>query len=236
MRDVQMIDLNESEQLVIAADNAGSIGLKELDEIKADYKIVAASALRVALMECLSTGAIPLSIVIHNFCGDHVWPELMNGCNAILEEGGITIPVAGSSETNFTMQQSALSVTVIGKLNKKESKVNRTPENALAAVIGRPLVGNEVLKQKEWMAPLPLFQELLTHPDIYEILPAGSKGILYEYRQLTGWRGNVSCKLDLYKSAGPSACFLVTFPPYMAEEVKRTAGAHFWPIDKAMPF
>ncbi|MFY4773594.1 hypothetical protein [Metabacillus sp. RGM 3146] len=235
MRDVEMIDLNDEEQLIIAADNAGSIGIKELDAVKADYKILAASTLRVAMMECLSTGAFPLSIVIHNFCGGNAWTELLKGCHSALEEGGWNVPITGSSETNFSMLQSALSVTVIGKLNKKDSKINRTPDDALAAVIGKPLLGSEVLEQKDLMAPLSLFQELLTHPDVYEILPAGSKGILYEYRQLTGWNGNVSCKLDLNKPAGPSACFLITFHPSKEEEIKRTAGSHFWPIERVMP-
>ena len=69
-RDVTLIALNDSETLVLASDNSGGIGLKDMDMVKTPYDVVAYYGFRVAVMECIASGGAPISVVLHNFCGD----------------------------------------------------------------------------------------------------------------------------------------------------------------------
>ena len=74
-RDVTEITLNENEVLVLASDNSGGIGLKDMDMVKTPYDVVAYYGFRVAVMECMASGGAPISVVMHNFCGDDPWKE-----------------------------------------------------------------------------------------------------------------------------------------------------------------
>ena len=115
-RDVTEIILNENEVLVLASDNSGGIGLKDLDMVKAPYDVLAYYGLRVAVMECMAAGAVPISVVMHNFCGDDPWNALVSGIEKGLHELGMTnVPITGSTESNFSLLQSALGMIVIGK-------------------------------------------------------------------------------------------------------------------------
>ena len=183
-RDVSIISLNEKEALVIAADNSGGIGLKEQDHVKTSYDVVSYYGFRVAVMECMAAGGKPISIVIHNFCDDHAWDLLLAGIEKGLEELGLkgAVSVTGSTESNFTMLQSALGMIVLGK--RESSYVDEVSfENRKVAVIGSPLVGNEVLEQEKDVIPLSLFHELCQLEDVV-IVPVGSKGILYELKNM----------------------------------------------------
>src|SRR5699024_764118 len=75
-------------ELVITADNSGSIGEKEADVIKTSNKIVGQFACRVALMECLAEYGEPQAVVMQNFTDEGAWLDYKAGVLEILEEAG----------------------------------------------------------------------------------------------------------------------------------------------------
>jgi hypothetical protein len=234
MRDVLFVPLAEGMELAIAADGSAAIGEKEKDLVNVPYDIVAYFAARVALMELLSVGAEPYAVVLQNFAADQAWESLCRGIRQTCEELQTDIPITGSSESNFSTIQSAIGVTAIGTIARSKKRIAVTPKGAKFAVIGEPLVGDEVLKRKERIVPLPLFLQLLKQPHIYEIVPIGSKGIYYELQQLLQANGlafsSCSCALPLFVSAGPSTAILISYHSCAEEEVKKIAKDLFFPL------
>ncbi|HWO98884.1 MAG TPA: ATPase [Bacillus sp. (in: firmicutes)] len=235
MRDVLFLPLDEKEELVIAVDNVGAIGEKEYDDVSVSYDTVAYYSLRVAMMELLSVGATPLSVVISNFNGEGAWPHYKKGIERVCYELNMEcLAIVGSSETNFSLTQSAVGFTLIGKVKKGEKKIGRTPADACLAVIGTPLVGPEVLEQQEKILPLSIFQKLLKEQEIYELIPVGSKGIGHELHvlmQLNGFdfsRGNHD--LPLEQSAGPATCVLISYNEAREPAIRDLCGDLFRPL------
>lgn len=234
MRDVIMIPITNDEDLVIAADNSGSVGQKMFDHVKVDYETVAYYGLRVALSECLTVGAKPLAIVMQNLIGEDEWIHLKKGCETLFSELKCEpIPITGSTESNFKMVQSAFGIIVIGKVQRANIKVRKTPSHAKFACIGKPLCGGEVIEKKHEIGPLPIIKKLLELPYVFEIVPIGSKGIQYEWEKLCeenklNYCQITSTEIDVAKSAGPATCFLISFDPSRMEEISKSAGGHFF--------
>ncbi|KMM36723.1 hypothetical protein [Guptibacillus hwajinpoensis] len=235
MRDATVIPLGD-QYLVIASDNSGGIGRKEHDIVQVPYDLVSYYSFRVAVMECLSLGATPSSVVMHNFCGDSEWATLVSGVERGIREIGLSdTTITGSSETNMPLLQSALGVVVIGKKETNELADIRIGELKFA-VIGEPLVGEEVVSQESVIAPLLLFRWMCEQEGVRGVIPVGSKGILYELNQLVSSSVHieeemVTVDLDLHKSAGPSTCFIVAYDEAVHEQVKDEAGSHFYQIE-----
>src|SRR5699024_11469530 len=114
------------------------------------------------------------------------------------------LPTTGSTETNFTLQQSATSITILGKRECKQKQTQKIMlDDCHVAVIGHPLVGNEVMDNKEKVAPLHVFQWFSEQEEVYKLLTVGSKGISYELKNV--WHHHdisFSDDLDVTKSSG----------------------------------
>jgi hypothetical protein len=235
MRDIITIPLNNEESLIIASDNSGGIGMKEHDLVPVSYETVAYYSFRVAAMECIAAGGEPVSVVLHNFCGDDSWSKLVTGIQNGLDELNLKdIPITGSTESNFILEQSAVGLVVIGKksLNKKTEKI--FSNNLKLAVIGMPLVGNEVIGLAQEVVPLSTFLEVSKLEDIM-IWPVGSKGILTELNQMfptKEFTKEMLCTgLDIVKSSGPATCFIIAFEQCQEECIKRLTAKYFHSID-----
>lgn len=221
MRDALVIPISEQESLVITADNSGGVGMKERDVVKASYDTVGYFSFRVAMMECLAAGATPLAVVIQNFCGDPEWDELVAGVQKGLNELGLEhIQVTGSTESNFPFVQSAVGLNVIGL----KSKSDRVIDFSAVALIGLPLVGQEVLEQADKVAPLSLFYQLALREDV-RLWPVGSKGIGHELQRLN--LVMESNEIDFEKSGGPVTSFLIMYPKEHEKEITEKAGKYF---------
>ncbi|PKG23677.1 ATP-binding protein [Niallia nealsonii] len=230
MRDVQILLFNKKEEIVIAADNSGGIGLKEQDVVKVDYETVAYFSFRVACMECMAAGGIPFSVILQNFCGEIAWNKLVVGIKKSIKEAGLEeLAITGSTESNFALNQSAVGLTVLGKKGSKHKSLDM--KKSKVAVIGSPLVGNEVMEEKEKIAPLSLFYPLVRARK-YNLLPVGSKGILAELSVLLGKmeEREIHCALDINKSAGPSTCFLIEYEEEEEQTLRNLAGPYFHSI------
>lgn len=191
--------------LVVTIDNAGSVGEKEYDKVYASYDIVSYYTLRNAIMENMTHNTIIKAFTFSNFCGDDAYHKLVQGIEKILSELKMDIPYVTSTESNFSMKESAFSVTVIGE--KKEISDKRFNNYA---VIGIPLVGNEILKQKDDIITIDEFLYLLNHKNVSRVFTVGSKGINNRAIEYLGVRFH-SISIDLNKSAGPSTCVIVEY-------------------------
>lgn len=233
MRDGSVIPFSDH-FLVITSDNSGGIGSKEQDVVHVSYDTVSYYAFRVAVMECLSMGALPISVIITNFCGDREWTDLVRGVERGLRELGLqNIDITGSSETNIPLVQSAVGVVVIGKMRTKPLPALQLSDELRFAVIGKPLVGEDVIDYKKDIAPLPLFQWICEQAQVVGVMPVGSKGILYEVNQFVSsnfQENGVQVELDVHKSAGPSTCFIVAYEKNIHETLRSRAGTHFYPM------
>lgn len=230
MRDVLIIPFNSEESIVIASDNSGAIGLKESDEVKVPYEMVSYYSFRVAVMECLAAGGAPFAVTLQNFCGDETWGALTAGVEKGLGELDLTeVPITGSTESNFPLSQSAIGMSVLGKKkNHSPMSMLTYSEELCVAIIGTPLVGNELIERESEVVPLSLFKEICGIEDV-TILPVGSKGILCELNGLFENRrfSNFHTSLDLHKSSGPSTCFIAVYPYEKRDEVKSIAGHYY---------
>ncbi|PFA62121.1 ATP-binding protein [Bacillus sp. AFS015802] len=214
-RDVLSISISEEDELIIASDCSGGIGRKTADVVKVDPEIVGYYSFRVAVMECLAVGARLKAVQLLNFTDDTVWEKYCQGVRTGLCELGIDdISITGSSESNIILNQSALGLTCIGIRKKKPLQLSR--DNLSYALIGTPLVGDEVMGHESSIAPLNLFNKCIHHPSIIDILPVGSKGVRHELSLLTGRplrKGEVHSLHDLEKSSGPATSFIITYKP-----------------------
>lgn len=218
--------------LVLAADNSGSVGEKPGDTVKADYETVGYFSARVALMECLAAGGEPFAAVLQNFAGETAWKSLIKGIERAADQAGCRIEITGSTETNFTMSESAVSITVIGRHIRRAEPFDR--EAVCYAVIGKPLVGPDVLAEPDYVAPLPLFRQVLEAEGVKSVWPVGSKGIIHEMRNVTNNEElqveHIQCSLDASKSAGPATCFLIAATHEEAQRLEALCRPLYTPV------
>lgn len=229
MRDAIIIPFSKDESLVITSDNSGGIGMKELDDVKVPYETVGYYSLRVAVMECMAAGATPITVVIQNFCGDDDWNRLISGVQKGLSELQMEdVLVTGSTESNFSLKQSAVGINVIGKKSAEHDVWRQEASNREMALIGLPLVGDEVVSHSDQVAPLSIFRKFFNLQDV-DIWPVGSKGVLSELRRMIpNFDENaITCNIDLLKSGGPSTSFLAVYPPDKSKEIRAISGAFF---------
>ncbi|MDN3015274.1 ATP-binding protein [Paenibacillus sp. BSR1-1] len=231
MRDIISLPLDTENSLIIASDNSGAIGMKEHDHVQVSYESVAYYSFRVAAMECMAAGGEPMSVILHNFCGNEPWEELLKGIQKGLTEIGMSkVPITGSSESNFALLQSAIGLVVLGK--KTNAKVTELVFSSRIkfAVIGQPLVGTEVIEESEKIVPLTIFQEVCKMDEIM-VWPVGSKGIFFEMNQMFSQvrftLEMVSTEVDIFKSSGPATCFIVMYNSKQEERIKNLTGTYF---------
>ena len=231
MRNVLTLPFDGAGNLIVASDNSGAIGMKKDDLVFVPYETVAYYSFRVAVMECMAAGGDPISVILHNFCGNEAWEKLTSGIQRGVGELQLkNVPITGSTESNFTMHQSAIGIIVLGK--KQIGKMDEIifNEQSKIAIIGNPLVGNEVIEQEDQIVPLPIFQKISRLEGI-GVWPVGSKGIQSELNQMvknkTFLKEQIITDIDVVKSSGPATCFLVTYQENMEEEIKKLAGTYF---------
>ncbi|WP_042474052.1 hypothetical protein [Bacillus ndiopicus] len=188
---------------ILTVDNSGCIGEKEADCVQVPNEIVAYFAARVALLEQWCAGAEPTHLVLANFTGEAAWTDYVKGCERLFEEIGKDLPpITGSTESNFSALQSGLSLTMIGK-----KKFTPTIKGCSYFIIGRPLVGQQVIDYSRDIASLSELNALLQTSVIKALWPCGSKGIGVEIVAFTGQQ--FDCAVDKTSSAGPATAVLV---------------------------
>ncbi|WDV47618.1 hypothetical protein PV797_08015 [Clostridiaceae bacterium M8S5] len=208
-RDLVSFDIGLNKKLVVTTDCSGSCGMLEFDDVKVSNEVVAYFTARVALMELMSTKAVPIGYSVLNLTSKSYEPIHL-GVKRALRECNITdLKSISSSETNFIMRQTAIGVTFLGILDcfhKEDYK-----DDIAYGVFGKPLVGNEVLEQIDDVLSLEDFSKILKDDDILEIIPVGSKGIKTEFEGYFDKKLIDNKAIDIIKSAGPSTCIIVSY-------------------------
>ncbi len=215
-RDVEVVLINQEQYLVASCDSCGAIGLKDLDTLKIAWSITGRLTTRVALLEVLSTGAVPqmMTVAISNEL-DPTGERILDGVKEELDSAGLTtLPMAISTEKNMFTQQTGLGISVVGVTDKKQLRIGTTQSGDDVYCIGLPKVGAEVTNSKDLeIVQVKDIKILLEISSIHDIVPVGSRGIRAEAEQLANSVNcrliiDPSCVLNLEKSAGPSTCLI----------------------------
>jgi selenophosphate synthetase-related protein len=216
IRDLTLIDIDSEKTMVIACDSCGSIGMKENDNLKVPPYYTGKFAVRVPLFEVLSSGAQVITVTDAvcnemNPTGNYI----ISGIKEELREANINnIVLTGSTEENIPTTATAVGVTVIGIANKKKLKVNNIKSGDILVSIGIPKVGHEIkLENDIEIASYKDIKKLLNTKGVMEIIPVGSKGIVYEANEAAkNNRLSISffhdINIDIHKTAGPATVIL----------------------------
>lgn len=213
---------------VITIDNSGCIGEKDADFVKVPNAITSFFSARVALLEQWCAGAEPTQLLLANFSGDDAWEEYIEGIQQVFFQIDQKLPpLAGSSESNFQSLQSGISLTMIGEKVRQPSF-----EQGHYFVVGKPLVGQEVLEEEGSVANLKELYSLIKNEVITFIWPTGSKGVGAEIERIFG--PAYTCQCDLHKSAGPSTAVIVAVPEDRVSTFKKRISSPIFPIEKSV--
>lgn len=234
IRDLDLIPISGDNYLVIGCDSCGGIGQKEMDEVKAPYSIVGAFTLRVALMEVIVSGAEIIGVVdTLNTSMEDGGRELIEGIKDELKRSSINLPVfTGSTEENFRTLQTGLGITVIGMVHKDRLRLCKASKGDVIAIVGKPKVGSEVLEDKGEIIDINDIKTLLSTDGVNEIVPVGSKGILYEIESLCNsvslnYTLDKGSSLDIKRSGGPSTCCVIACKREVIQAIRKLINKPF---------
>jgi len=217
-RDVEISMLDNDLCLVVACDSCGAIGAKDLDLLKVPSTLVGNMTARAVLLEVMCTGAVPKIMTVAISAElDPTGNEILKGVRKELAKSNFThLPLAISTEKNFTTRQTGLGISVTGTCNTNDLKISKSRPGNHVYCLGLPKVGEEVLNPDDpEIITAHALGKLLPLPGVNDIVPVGSKGILVEAGQLAentecNFKINTNTFLDLKKSAGPSTCIIFT--------------------------
>jgi len=218
-RDIEVSNIDEHTLLVAACDSCGGIGEKDFDVIKVPAELVGRLTTRVVLMELMAIAAIPkiLSVAISTE-PEPTGTKILAGIKDELDAADFSnLPCAISTEKNIPTRQTGLGISIVGTCSKKNLRIAQSKSGNHVYCLGLPKFGKELTRMDDpEIAQIRHLKILNQQPNIHDILPIGSRGILKEVNQLAE---QVNCHfvqnnhpLDITKSAGPSTCILFTSP------------------------
>lgn len=219
-RDILVIPITGKQKTIIAMDCSGACGQRDLDVVDVSIELLAYYTARVAFMEIMSVRATPIAYTVSNFLKDG-YADIHRGIGRLLTELKLPrITHITSTETNFDMVQSAMGISVIGRLT---GDIDDDAKHLSFACAGSPLVGHEVIQKADKILPMNAFVDLVEDDRAVQLLPVGSKGIAYKLDQVYQKKA-VASDVDLQKSAGPATCLLIGYRPedqaYFTDKLK----------------
>ena len=228
-----LLGIDKSRSVVVSCDAAGAIGPKLQDTVKADAALVGRLTARVALMELLATGADPIAIsgtfsVEPKPTGESV----MEGIRREVRHAHLgNVRIVCSSEKNFKVKQTGIGITAIGLVSNSMIKVGQCERGDEIVAVGEPRVGREVIQadKKRRVADTLDVVGLRKNPFVHELIPVGSKGVLYEARVMAKdshlfFEPSDPRPINLQKSAGPATVLLVALRRGSLAKIKNAVG------------
>lgn len=216
-RDLTLMHLSDEQTMVVACDSSAAIGYKPSDHIHVDPFITARFCVRVTLLELLSFGAKPLMLT--NVIGNEWMPtgkRILEGIQCELERANLShMLINGSTEENMQSSMTSIGITMIGLMHPHDCIMGMLTTGVHILQLGKPYVGGEVLTHMEEIFSYDIVCTLRKQQGVLEIVPVGSKGILYEAEQLAQnshltFQVNKNIeKTSLIKSAGPATVLLI---------------------------
>ena len=217
-RDVSIIDLENDLKMFIACDSSGGIGLKEMDEFKVPPEITGYYTVNVITSELEALGISP-KIIVNNVCAEmnDTGKRIIHGVNKYLRENysDENIQITGSTEENFKTYQTSLGMVAIGFKKVKDFKFYNTKCQNELILVGKPKVGEEVLKNQDENINASTIKSLRRIKGVADIVPVGSKGIKYEAENISKAKKlNLEYyenhNINIEKSSGPATCCIAT--------------------------
>jgi hypothetical protein len=221
--------------LAVSCDSAGGIGSKPLDKVKASPRLVGKMTARVALMELLAAGANPIAIAGTFAVEPKPTAKLMiEGIRDELRNSHFSkVPMLSSSEKNVRVNQTGIGITALGLVSVSAVKIGRCQEGDEVIAVGEPCVGEEVIQAEKnrLVADTIDVIKLRRNPFVHELIPVGSKGIMYEGGVMAKdsklfFRPFDAQQVSLKKSAGPATVLLAGIRKGSFAKVRKTLGAN----------
>ncbi|MFB7138847.1 hypothetical protein ACFCYN_04200 [Gottfriedia sp. NPDC056225] len=237
-RDLTLMQIDSNRYFTIACDSCGGIGMSELDYIRVDEEIVGYLTAKLCLVETLAFRSKP-KVLINTLCVemDGRGKRIINGIEKAIKEyneanfyeDDLNINITGSTEENIPTKQTGLGITLMGEIY---NPFNRKEVNSgdVVILIGYPKVGQEVVEDlnenKNEIINFNSLKQLTSNKDVSDVLPIGSKGVLFELNQLMETHNKEikylnQTSIQLHKSAGPATCALAIIKKDSIEELKR---------------
>lgn len=226
-RDLTVMNLGKN-SLVFSCDTSSSSGEKPSDYLNVTPELTARYCLRVALLELLAVNANPT--MTFNLIGNELNPtgqRMLEGIQTELNLAGYPETLQnGSTEENMPTPMTSVSVLVVGEALNKDILIQRAEAGNLVLQIGRRSVGLEVLEFEDKMIQYEDIKQLRAISAVREIVPVGSRGLLYEAETLAECNNlkieledNLIGDSDLIKSAGPATTVLVAVEEGIADRL-----------------
>ncbi|OPJ57318.1 alpha-ribazole-5-phosphate synthase [Clostridium oryzae] len=228
VRDLTLIDISDDKIIVIACDSCGSIGLKEKDELKVSPFFVASFTSRVVIMEVMAAAAEIVTLTNAVCCEmEPTGNEMIKGIKKELSAAHINdIVLTGSTEENFRTFTTAVGITAVGIAEKKKLKINNIKHACKIISVGIPKVGADIqLENDNDIVGYDDLKYLLKCSNVYEIVPVGSKGILFEAELLAKNNGlRLAMKndigIDVRKTCGPATVIIAAVDESAIDNIK----------------
>lgn len=228
-RDVSYLRVGSSDEvLLVACDSDGGLGPKPADTVPVDPGELGRFATRVPLLEVVAAGAVPVLVVdTLSVERDPTGEAIIAGVLAEAADAGLPASaVTGSTEENVPTVATGVGVTVVGRARLDELRAGSVAPPFVVLLLGRPM-----------SAPADLFGpdhgEVLTVPTlvaamgvagVWEALPIGSHGVMYEFGQLAAGAGGIARPSGDWpvrpeQSGGPSTAALLAVPEDRADAI-----------------
>ncbi|RKY51894.1 MAG: hypothetical protein DRP93_09085 [Candidatus Neomarinimicrobiota bacterium] len=242
IRDLTLIRVSDKHYMVIAVDSDGGIGPQEGDVVQIPAYVSGRFAIRVPLLEILSSGATPIcAFDMLTMPMNEIGKEILRGVKDELKAAGLgnDFPVSGSTEDNVPTNMTGIGTTIIGMIHENELRPGSSKEGDLIISVGKAKSGPDdkiTLDDIEIISQESMY--LLTRTKgVHDILPVGSHGIRYEAEQIATTSGlsveyNNKLELNIDKSAGPSTCVLASCDEKAYRELKENCSTPVFKIGK----
>lgn len=228
IRDLTLIGINETNTMVIACDSCGGVGMKKGDVLEVDPYYAGRFTARVGILEVMCAGA-EIVTVADTICNEMepTGSKIIKGIKEELKAAGVNeVVLTGSTEENFPTVSTALGVTVIGIAENSKLKVKKINDEAVLFSVGIPKVGAELkLDNDRDIVDYAAVKQLLGMKEVLELIPVGSKGILYEAQLAADYsrmrlitEKNIS--VNVTKSAGPATCVIAAVGKGAIDKIK----------------
>ncbi len=230
IRDLTKIRLTNEFSLIIAVDSDGGIGSLEGDTIKCDPYQLGRFAMRVPLLELLSSGASPLAAFdVSTIPTKGPGEEIVRGVRDELKQAGLQsdFPLSGSTEDNVPTVMTGIGTTIVGLVCNADFRPGQSRRGDAIICVGIPKSAPEdivLLEDKEMVNQMDIIN-ILKVEGVHEILPIGSKGIENEAHQLAEFSSakfipEVDLGININKSGGPSTCVIVSCMPNVIRQIE----------------
>lgn len=230
VRDLTLIKISDKHSMVIAVDSDGGIGPMEGDVVKISAYMSGRFAIRVPLLEILSSGATPVAAFdMLTMPMNEVGTEILRGVKDELKAAGLgtEFPISGSTEDNVPTNMTGIGTTIVGMIHVDELRPGSSKEGDVIISLGKPKSGPDdkiTLDDIEILSQESMYM-LINTDGVHDILPVGSHGIAYEVGQMAETAGLSveyleNIELNIEKSAGPSTCILASCNEKAYDELK----------------